>query len=133
MLREQRIVEQANLDNGPGIQIISASLKMVKTSAKITKGTFHPVMLIDHLEFQINNDEIIQDDSDIQDKGLVGEGCAQFDGIGNLHSADFFCGKTQERTDQSLQYMIVLLQEGAEKIVVGHWNGKRAGGGKWLI
>ncbi len=102
MCREQGIVQQTDLNNGSGIPIVFSGLEGIKTSAKITQGTLYPVMLVDHLEFQIDDGEIIQMDFDIQNKGFVREGGAQFDGIGDLCGGDFFCGKVQKRADQAL-------------------------------
>ena len=62
MCREQGIVQQTNLNNRSGIPIVFSGLECIKTSAKITQGTLYPVMLVDHLEFQIDDGEIIQMD-----------------------------------------------------------------------
>ena len=53
-------------------------------------------MLVDYLEFQINDDIAVQTDFDIKNKCLVSDGCAKFSGIGDFHGTNFFGSKMQQ-------------------------------------
>ena len=84
MLRKKREIQNTDLQNGSDILIGIAWLQAVKVPAEIAQGTFYPVMLIDDLQFQIQDSMIIQEDFDVQNKCLVRDRSAQFDRIGDL-------------------------------------------------
>lgn len=96
MLGEQGEVQESNLNNRSDRLIFFACLQVIEASAQVTQRPLDPVMLVNDLEFQIDDRLIVQKDPDIQDEGLVIDRGAEFDGIGNFHGTDI-CGSQVQK------------------------------------
>ena len=83
-------------------------------------------MLIDDLHFQIDQCILVKDYPDIKEKGLVTGGLTKHDRIRDLHRSDFRGRKMEQGGDETSKYLVVLLQESTEQVIVGHRDGELA-------
>ena len=81
-------------------------------------------MFIDDLYFQIDQSILVQVYPDIQKKGFVVSGFTKHDRIRDLHRSDFRWRKVKQRGDEVGKYLVALLQESAEQVIVGHRDGE---------
>ena len=83
-------------------------------------------MFIDDLYFQMDQSILVQVYPDIQKKGFVVSGFAKYDRICDLHRSDFRWRKVEQGGNKAGKYLIVLLQESTEQVIVGHGDGEFA-------
>ena len=83
-------------------------------------------MLIDDLHFQIDQSILVKVYPDIQKKGFVVSGFTKHDRIRDLHRSDFRWRKVKQRGNEVSKYLVVLLQESSEQVIVCHRDGEFA-------
>ncbi len=127
MLRKEGEIQKADLNNGLYFMIILSCIQAAERAAEVAQGPFRPVIFIYDLHFQIDNDIVVQDDLDIQDKGFLVYGHAKLNGIGNHSGFNLFRLQVKQRTDQAPENLIVALQQRAKQIIIGHGYCHRAG------
>ena len=60
------------------------------------------------------------------EKGFVVSGFTKHDRIRNLHRSDFRWRKVEQGGNEAGKYLVVLLQESSEQVIVGHMYGEFA-------
>mgnify|MGYP007129627312 CR=1 FL=1 len=83
-------------------------------------------MFIDDLHFQVDRGIQVQIYPDIQKKGFAVSGFTKHDRIRDLHRSDFRWRKVKQRGNEVSKYLVVLLQESSEQVIVCHRDGEFA-------
>ena len=86
-------------------------------------------MLIDDLKFQVEDDAVIEKNFNIEDKVFFIHSRAQQDWICNFGGKNFIRMEMKQGTNQSFQSFVAGLEEGAEKVIIGHTDRYRPRGG----
>ena len=60
------------------------------------------------------------------EKGFIVNGLARDNGIRDLHRSDFRWRKVEQGGNEASKYLVVLLQESTEQVIVGHRDGELA-------
>ena len=109
--------------------IIISRIQIVERTAQIAQGTFRPVVLIDYLKFQVEDNSVVEKDLDIQNKIFLIYTGTQNDGICDFCRKNFIRTQMKQGTDKAFQGFVAGLKQGTEKVIVGHTNCHRACGG----
>ena len=68
---KKSVIKKSYLNNRFDINIIFPFGDIVKAPAEIAYGAFHPVLLVNDLQFEIDDGVVIHKNTDIQYKGFV--------------------------------------------------------------
>ncbi len=109
--------------------IILSGIEVIEGTAKVTQRALGPVIFIDDLHFQIDDDIVIQNDFDIKDKCLLIDGAAQFNGIGYHSGLNLFGLQVEQCADQAPQNLVIALKQCPEQVVIGHADSNGTCGG----
>ena len=77
-------------------------------------------MFIDDLHSRIDQSILVKDYPDIQKKGFVVSGFTKHDRIRDFHGRDFRWRKAEQGGNEAGKYLVVLLQESSEQVIVGY-------------
>lgn len=120
IFREQGVIQQPNLYDRLYVLIVFTGFQTVEGPAKIAEGTFHPVVLVYDLHFEMDNGTIIEGHLDVKEKGFCINRSSQFDGIQDRNRDDVIVPQMKKGADEPFQCGIAALQESLEEVIVGH-------------
>ena len=106
---EKRVIKKPYLNNRFDIDVIFPFGDIVKAPAEIAHGAFHPVLLVNHLHFEIDKGTVIHKHTDVKYKAFVWNMFTQHDFILNGDGLDFIHLHMKQGGNPSFENVIISL------------------------